>query len=388
MISRVRSRIQQGRRGENIGLPFASKRLNNALFGIHQARYYLAGADSGVGKSSFVNFYFVLEAYKTALLEKRPFKLFYYSFEISEEELIAKWVCYVISLMFDVDLHMDYIMGRIKGMTLTDEHQEMIDSALDWLSDMLPFVEIIDAPKNPTTIFNQLIEYAETIGEVHRTTHTSKKKDKAGKFIKTSYITGFTVTDPRLLVLVVVDHVALATNEQGMNKKDTIDLLSKYMVFVRNRFRFSPVMIQQFNTEMQTVERRKFKGAAFAPQRADFGDSKYTYRDADIVFGLLNPSFFDISEFYGYSVLPSPNNSQNYSLGEFFIMAFIMKNRYGQSNIQIPQFMNGMIGLFYDLPSPDQDFILENFQEMAETIRARSSHFTPKDDDNGDHTTN
>jgi hypothetical protein len=331
-----------------------------------------------VGKTTLANFVFVLEAYAQAKLAGRKIKIFYYSFEIAEEDLILKWITFVIKLMTGEDLHMDYLQSRIPGMHLTDEHARMVDEALDYIAEMMQVMTIVDTPKNPTAIFHQLIEYAETIGEVQRTTVVDKKvKDDKGKPKETTYITGFVPDDPELLVEVVIDHVALCNPEQGKDTKSTIDLLSKYMVFVRNRFGFSPILIQQFNAELQSVERRKFKAGALAPQRADFGDSKYTYRDADIVIGMINPSFFDIEEFYGYSILPGKGVHQ-YTLGEFFVMCFIMKNRYGTTNVPIPLLMNGMVGTFFDLPHPDNTFELEEFGEYTINLRKICQSFSPQ----------
>lgn len=364
--------------GQNLGVQISLPRLNRILFGIHQSRYYLIGADSGVGKTTFTNFVFVLETIREVIENPRPLMIHYYSFEIAEEELIAKWVCYAVKVLFNVDLHMDYILGRIKDMTMTPEHKAMVDEAIDFVSGLLKYMKIQDTVKNPTSIFNEMITYAETIGTCHRTTISEVKKVQGKpKTVTSSFITGYTPNNADQLTLIVIDHVALATPEQGKNTKDTIDLLSKYMVFLRNRFKFSPVLIQQFNTELQSVERRKFRAAALAPQRMDFGDSKYTYRDADIVFGLLNPSFFDIEEFYGYSVIQTEASMHPYALGEFFVMAFIMKNRYGQTNLQIPLFMNGMTGVFYDLPTPDDTISLEFWGEETTNLREICQSFCP-----------
>jgi len=348
---------------------------------LQQARYYLVGADSGVGKTTFADFMFVLHSYITAKKEGRKLKIFYYSFEISEEEKIAKWICFVSKTVYGLALHMDYVMGRIHGMKVNEEDQEVIDKCLDFLAELLDCVTFIDTPKNPTAIFHDAIEYAEANGVVKRTEVINKKVlDKAGKPKVTSYITGFTPTDARQTVMYLVDHVALCTSEQGFNTKETMDLLSKYMVFIRNKFRFSPVIIQQFNTELQSVERRKFKSAALAPQRNDFGDSKYTYRDADIVFGLLKPSQFDIAEFYGYSILPGKDNNASYYFGDNFLAVFLMKNRYGASGILFPLFMDGMSGVFKDLsPSTgDYDFELESAAEECLQLTKINEWYSPK----------
>ena len=380
-VDRVRARIQEGRLGKNLGLAFHLKQIDNVLYGIQQARYYLVGADSGCGKSSIVDFLFVLKAYFTAVEQCRAFVCFYYSFEISEEEKIAKWICTVVKVLHDLDLHVDYVMGRISGMTVSDVDQVLIDEALEVITDVLKHVIIIDTTKNPTAIFTDVIEYAESIGKVIRKVVVSKKKkDDNGNFVQTKYITGFIPNDPDQITIIVLDHVALATPEQGMDTKSTIDLLSKYFVFIRNKFRFSIVAVQQFNAELQSVERRKFKAAALAPGRNDFGDSKYTYRDADVVLGGLMPSMFDISEFYGYSILPGAGNSRDYYFGNYLVMWFLMKNRYGKSGIPFALFMNGMAGTFTDLPraTEENEFTLESMSEERTRLETINEWYCPK----------
>jgi hypothetical protein len=334
-----------------------------------------------VGKTTLVDFLFVIQAYLTAKKQERSFKCFYYSFEISEEEKIAKWICTMVKLMHDMEFHVDYVMGRIEGMIVTDEDQVLIDQALEFISEILEHVVIIDTTKNPTAVFHDMIEYAESVGEVHRKEVVSKKKkDAQGKPLKTTYITGFTPNDPDQITLFVMDHIALCTPEQGMDMKGTIDIMSKYIVFGRNKFRFSFAIVQQFNTELQSVERRKFKSAALCPGRNDFGDSKYTYRDADVVLGGLMPSMFDIADFYGYSILPGAGNSRDYYFGNYFVMWFLMKNRYGRSGLPFALFMNGMSGTFTDLPKPtdENEFTLESIAEERTRLEKINEWYCPK----------
>lgn len=363
------NRVKQGREGKNLGVAIPLQNVNQWLHGVQQARYYLMGADSGVGKSSLGDFIFLISLWLQSKREKRKLRILYYSFEISGEEKIAAWVAAFISIVYDKSMPVDYIMGYIHGNMISDEDLVLVEKALGVVKEMLTCITIHDSPKNPTAIYHDAIDLAEELGTVIRETKVSKRlKDKDGKATKQVYITGYIPDDPDMMVEIILDHVALATPEAGLSPKATIDRMSSYFVFIRNKLRFSILLIQQFNTEMQTVERRKFSQAAFAPQRSDFGDSKYTFRDADVVFGLIKPSFFDLQSYFGYQI--EPTSGVTYGLGDAFVAAFLMKNRYGPTNKMMPLFMDGITKRFYDLPlDPSDPNEMEGFSIMNDKIK-------------------
>ncbi len=100
---------------------------------------------------------------------------------------------------------------------------------------------------------------------------------------------------------------------------------------------------------------------------------------ADVVLGGLMPSMFDIQEFYGYSILPGGSNSHNYHLGNYFVMWFLMKNRYGKSGIPFALFMNGMSGTFEDLPyaTEENEFALEEFDDERLRLETANAWYCP-----------
>lgn len=370
LVRKFLARVKKGKDGKNLGIPISLENINKYLHGIQKSRYYLIGADSGVGKTTLANFIFLLELWREAQLTGKKLRILYYSFEIAGEEQIAGWCSYFISVMYEVSIPTDYILGYIQGNMISDEHLVMVEEALAIIEEMLKCVTIHDTPKNPTAIYHDMVDLAEELGTLTKEERVNRRVlDKNGKPTKTSYITGFTEDDPDIDVYIIMDHIALCMPEAGLTAKATIDRMSSYFVFCRNKFRFSMVVIQQFNTEMQTVERRKFSQAAFAPQRGDFGDSKYTYRDADIVIGLIKPAVFDLKSYFGYPVLV--DGDQRYGLEDCFVMAFLMKNRYGPTNKPMPLFMDGVTKRFYDLPEPlpENELLIEQFAVENDKIK-------------------
>lgn len=370
MVDSFLLRVKKGKEGKNLGVPISLWNIDRYLHGVQRSRYYLIGADSGVGKTTLANFVFLLELWRKAKETGKQFRALYYSFEIAGEEQIAGWCSYFVSVLRDESIPTDYILGYIQGNTISDEHLEMVEEALVMIKEMLKWVTIHDTPKNPTAIYHDMVDLAEELGTVNRETKENRRVlDKNGKPTKTTHIVSFNPDDEDLDVYIIMDHVALCMPEAGLSAKATIDRMSSYFVFCRNKFKFSMVIIQQFNTEMQTVERRKFSQAAFAPQRGDFGDSKYTFRDADVVIGLIKPMLFDLKSYFNYPVIP--DGYQTWGLEDCFVMAFLMKNRYGPTNKPMPLFMDGVTKRFYDLPlDPEKDGLeLEGFSVMNDKIK-------------------
>jgi hypothetical protein len=151
---------------------------------------------------------------------------------------------------------------------------------------------------------------------------------------------------------------------KGQDTKRTMDDMSTRIVLMRNIFGLTCAAVQQFNqdlnkTRRESVTRHGDKKAPviLAPQQLDYGDSTYTFRDADVVLGLMRPSSFGLPEFVGFSTEPVRESlvpgvaSPQSGLGDCFVVIYCVKNRYGKINKMFPMFMNGVSGIFYDLPN-------------------------------------
>jgi len=256
--------------------------------------------------------------------------------------------------MYKADLSSDYILGRIPGQPLSDVHLRMVLRGYAMVEEMLQDIDIIDHMLHPTGMLNKLIEdHYEKIGTVIRDV------PKEGK--KKGMIRSFKPNDPRAFTLVVVDHLALINVEAGaINTKAIMDRWSMYSVQLRNIFQATIVQIQQFSTSMMSAYReQKRTEVAIAPQRLDFGDSSYTYRDGDVVIGLVKPIQYNLKTFHGYTV----DDLQSHLLA-----AYLMKNRYGPADKMFPLFMNPIAGMFWDLPEHPLDPALQFFIDEAKRL--------------------
>jgi len=358
--------VERGRKGDNAGWPTSLPKLDATIHGIHRGRYYLVGADSGVGKTTLSDFIFLLQAYEYAKTHGKKFYCYYYSFELSKQEKLARWVSYYIYLKYGRMYPSNFIMGRIHGNYPDDTDMKYIRAGYAYVSKMGECIAFREDSMHPTAIFMDVMHHYNTHGTVHRDPPAPGKEYGAVK--------GY---DPNpgeqdSLVMFMVDHVALVHSERSMDTKQTIDLLSRYAVATRNLFNATWVIIQQFSTDMQSWHRnaKKMSDAVIAPQRLDFGDSKYTYRDADVVLGLVSPRMFELDSFHGYKV-------EDY--GDFLIGLYVMKHRYGLANTLIPLFMNPVVNRFEQLPASINLAALEDYQDKTSQIETICQKYSPRE---------
>lgn len=316
--------------------------LFRRLHGYHAGRYYLIGAHPNVGKTQFTDFSFVFTAWLHAKLEGKQIKILYYSLELSGLMKKAKWCCLYLDWKYGIQWTADYVLGRIPKNPPSDAHTEYIKEAYQFVELMLQDVCVLDKPYSPREIYESVVGYYENYGRVLRAVSTDPKVP--------GQVRSFEQTREVPLTFLVIDHLALL---RGPNKS-TMDDMSELAVELRNTFEISPVFVQQFNQDLMKSRREsltklgeKKATAILCPQQLDFGDSTYTYRDADYVMGLVKPFKFQVEQFEGFPCTP-PNMG---GLGDSLLVAFLLKNRYGAVNYSYPMFMNGITGMFYDLPA-------------------------------------
>ena len=358
--------VEKGRSGANAGLPSTLK-LSTKLHGIQKGRYYLLGAHPNVGKTQFTDFYFVLSAWLNAKKAGKRIKIFYCSFELSAIVKKAKWCTFYLHWKYQLDWSSDFVLGRIPNDVPTDDQMVLITEAYTFVEAIMLDMIVLDIPLTPDALTNYLIDnYYSLMGTVVREPVTEEQKKKKHK----GRITGYSPNIDIPLTLLVIDHMALLA---GKNLKESMDQMSTNCVFLRNIFELSPVIVQQFNQDLNKTRRESLarhgeKNAPtniLAPQQLDFGDSTYTYRDADVVLGLVKPSKFGVAVFEDFPASPPSVGG----LGDCLAVLYLIKNRYGSVGSIYPLFMNGIAGMFYDLPDtlePDLSPWIESALKLSQ----------------------
>lgn len=342
-MSRFIKNLDRGRQGLNEGLPNGLESMNRYIYGIQKKRYYLLGGESGTGKTTLCDFMFLFSPYRYMQVTsgvKIHWK--YYSFEQGSEAKENSWASKVMFDQFGLRLPVAYIMSKGKNR-VSDEHYQHLLGVSAWLDEMMGHIDMVDVPIGPTQLKADLLRYGTKHGKwITKVALDGNGKPRLDKNKKELIeLCGWIPNDPDASHIFIMDHIAYAVQEQATLKLN-IDKISRMIVFFRELTNWTFAVIQQFNTELASVERQKFKKNAIAPQRVDFGDSRYTYQDADVVFGMLNPYNYDIPDYQGYQVD---------QLKGYAIWAFLMKNRHdGPPNRSVPLFMDPVTGIFEEIP--------------------------------------
>lgn len=264
-------------------IPTPLKRFSNELLGVEQKKMYVVTSTTKGAKTQFSSYYFIYHPiiYAYNHPEKLKVKIFVYPLEETPEDFITRFMSYLLYITSNgkwrispIDLN-----STRNDKVLPEEVIKTLES--DNYQKMLSFFEsclVFSNSTNPTGVYNECKQYAEENGIVH----TKKKKIKDENGI-TREIDGFDYYEPNNpdeYRLIFVDHVSLITTERGMTLKQSIDKLSEYCVILRNRYGFSPVLIQQQAFENEGLDAIKL--GKIRPTLSGLADSKYTARDKQL----------------------------------------------------------------------------------------------------------
>jgi replicative DNA helicase len=339
--------VEEGRKGLNKGIPMGFSRLDKFLRGLQKKKYYLVGANTGVGKTAFVDQAFIINPYNWIVKNnaKESLKVFYYSFEIDTESKIAKWVSYQLYMDERILVDPEHILGMdMESETdtknrLSDELLEKIKKYKDHFDKMMESITFEDVPMGPTAIFKQVQEYCESVG-----THVKYTRIVGGKEKEISY---YKPNNPNEYVVIVIDHIGLLRQEKTKGefttKKQLIDKMSTYLIELRNKYRTIPVVVSQFNREMGDIQRQRFK--ELTPQLEDFKDSGNTQEDCNVAIGLFSPKRYNIPRYLEYDL-----KGPGYDVLDNFRAAFVVKNRGGRDGASLGMRFLGHCGYYEEIP--------------------------------------
>lgn len=319
IFERAIGQVDRGRTGENKGIPIPFPRLKKYLPNIQQKTYYLIGAGTKVGKTSFADDIFLYGAYdhfKSLQAEGNlgtfELDIDYFSYEIDSETKVIKGIARRLWHDYGIVTDVNKILSRGENHC-TDELYSIIRGYKSYFEEMEDIVTIHDMPDNPTGIYKYLNKKASNFGTVfNKDINTDPKGPPVMRFDR------YEANNPNRYWLVIIDHIALMMEERGFNTKKNIDKMSQYFVLLRNNFGISPVVIQQMAFDAESDERHKSN--RLTPTLKDFGDSKYTTRDANVIMSLFSPFRYGVEKFHGYNIAAMGNTYRNLEILEKLLM--------------------------------------------------------------------
>ena len=330
MISdKLLNEIDRGRQGLNHGISMKLPKLESIIDGVTRETYTLILSNSGAGKTSFALYAYV---YRPLMehLDDDDFKVLYFSLEMGEVALYIK----LLSISFKK------ILSREKEYILSDEHYDLVKQCMPWIDKISKKLEIYDKKVTPKKVYAIL----------------KTRLEEMGTFSESETRLVYTPNNPNLIYNVVVDHIGL------VGTKPDIDLLSSYLLFLRDKCFISPVVIQQANREQGNIERFKQGKSAFTIH--DAKDSGNTVQDCNIMIALYNPHRDGLKTYKHYNI--------EY-LGSYYRSIMVLKNRYGDCDVEVGVNFFGWINMFYELPKPDEIYDYERYTSPNYILEDNSS---------------
>lgn len=357
-LERRRKRLLSGQLNR-IPPPFA--RFREDFIGIEQSCYYTITSFTKGGKSQFASYTFIYKPLLFCYEAKADIdlKILYFPLEETPERIMQRFISWLLY---------DYSNGKIRispkdlRSTVTPIPQEILDIIKSpEIQDIITYFEdhviFPDEACNPTGIYKYCVKYAEEHGTVH--TKTGKYKDEFGNTQERQVFDRYEQDNPNEYRLIIIDTINLIDTERGLTLKQSMDKLSEYCAkYLRNRYHYSPVIIQQQAFEQEGNE--AFKMGRVRPSVAGLGDSKYTSRDSNVVMGLFSPFRFSLREYEGYNVSKFRDNIR-------FLEMIV--NRDGEMGGICPLFFDGAVCQFSELPKPDDRESLDKVYTYLDTLR-------------------
>ena len=366
LIDRVLNGLEERRKkvinGGINSIPSPFIRFSEDFLGVEQGKYYVVTGSTKSAKTQIASYLFIyntlLYAYNNP--DKLRVKIFYYPLEETPEDIMTRFMSYLL-----------YTLSRYKiRISPTDlrsvRNNKVLDETIidllrkDEYLDILKFFEsnvIFSASANPTGVYNECRKYAESNGIVHTKKQTIK--GELGEITTVDAFDWYEPDDPDEYRIIFYDHISLTNTERGMSLKQSIDKLSEYCVILRNRYNFSPVIVQQQAFENEGIENIKLNRVR--PTVAGAADSKYTMRDCNVALGIFSPFKYELKEYFGYDISKLRDNCR-------FLEVLI--NRGGSPGGIIALYFDGAANYFSELPKAD-DPKIQNVYKSLQDMRAK-----------------
>lgn len=335
LTKRLMTMIDRGREGKNLGLDIGLPKTKLYTDGLLRSTYTVIMGQSASGKTSLALYSYIFKP----LYNNENVTILYFSLELSTEVLLGKILSLYLLEKYSIDISYKEILSR--GKILNDELYEVIVEASDWLKSVEHKLIIYDKPLN-----------AKRFSAI-----TLKELAKKGDFIPHQNRQEYAPNDSEHIFQIVIDHLSLVRKSPGNTKKEEMDLISSEAVRFKNMCGVSPLFIMQVNRDSTSMDRRK--GGFQLPQMSDSKDSGSPIEDSDVTMAIFNPYKEKLANYKGYDVK---------QLAEKARSICILKNRFGDADLEIMCAFYGRSGYWVELPSPKEIYDYDHYSNILNVL--------------------
>ena len=311
----------KGKKGKNKGLPLGPglTAVSRAINGIQRGMIYTVASSPKTGKSTFVNYGFVIHPYLYSLEHKTNIRWVYLSYEMDRVSMEFDFAAFFLFHDYKIKevklpdgvyykqkniipISPQYLRGQVqddmdRSIIVNDEVEEKLK--LVYSQRIIPLfgehdahnrmlkkglIDFYEQKENPTGINNRLIELAKERGEFISQSYIDKEGNTRNKLV------GYTPKDTEEVIIVICDTVRKVSKERGFTMKENIDKTLEYFVNIRNMCNYIFVPIIHLNRSMTDTQRMKYMGDLLFPSSDDIKDSGNLAEECNYVFTLFNPN--------------------------------------------------------------------------------------------------
>ena len=361
-IKNLEERRERILNGQINSIPSPFKRFSEDFIGIEQSTYYLITSATKGSKSQFTSFMFIYTPLLYAYYKNKEIKItiFYFPLEETPERIMQRFMSYLLYDITNGEIRISPrdLRSSMNSKPLPDNVLELLKS--DEVTDILDFFEkniIFSTEINPTGVYKVCKNYAEQHGTTYYKDLEIKDEFGSKKIVKA--FDRYEMENPNEYRIIIIDTINLIDTERGMTLKQSIDKLSEYLAkYLRNRYCFSPVVIQQQSVESESLD--AFKANKLEPAVASTGDSKYPSRDSNLVLGLFSPYKFNLTNYMGYDIT---------KLKDSVRFLKVLVNRDGNMGGVLPLYFDGAVCKFAELPLPNDNVGMTKVYSLLNKIR-------------------
>ena len=227
-------------------------------------------------------------------------------------------------------------------------------------------VEFIDDIRNPTGIYRFMQDYAKNNGTQHKK-EVEFVDNKTGEVTVKQIDDYYEPNDPEEYVMMIIDHISLIDTEKENGKQlslhqSIIKLSSNYLVRLRNKYQYIPVVIQQQAASQESLENSRAN--KLKPTMDGLGDCKLTSRDANVILGLFSPFRHEMQTYFEYDITYFKDNIRFLEL---------LGGREGGGGTICPLFFDGAVNYFKELPLPSESTQMKGVINFINSLRNGTS---------------
>lgn len=311
----------KGKRGSNKGIPLGPGLVNitKAINGVQRGMMYGIAAAPKVGKSTFVDYGFVVSPYLYSLKHKADVRWIYYSYEmdrISKEFDFAAFFLYydfnIVEIKLSpgvtyrggntVPLSSAYLRGQLQDdreqtIIVNDDIEALLKKV--YKDRIVPLFGEYDVngkllkeglilfrehKENPTGLRKDILDFAKNRGDFVKESFIAKDGNEYSKLVS------YKPKNPNEYVIVVFDTIRKIPKERGFTLKENIDKMIEYSVEIRNLCKYIFIPIIHLNRAMSDVSRMKYMGDLLYPSSDDVKDSGNLAEECNYLFTLFDPN--------------------------------------------------------------------------------------------------